>query len=317
MAERFEGEELAMDRDEAIKPKVTKRIVSMETDSTTNEAVIVLAGKSGAGKSTLFQTLLQNEMSAKSPECNSVEKNGVKITIIKNSGFIIKHQQRKCDLLVYCTPVAPGSRFQDANPAIMGRLHEMYGKDIWKHCIIVFTFSNVAWERSRKNQSEDKAIEYYKQYIEEYARAFQEELKRHAKNIRIATIFSHPDHLSNINTITAIPAGNEPKDPVLPGVVLCQYSIGWTDEIFFEMIKKCKCKERLTQFYYGQDDTVKVLTVGVANTPTDMSDRSVDRAATSKSSPVTIVRVIADDVARFSRKPRSRKYLKNEETKEQ
>ena len=104
----------------------------------------------------------------------------------------------------------------------------MYGREIWKHSVFVFTFSNVAWERSRKGHSEEKGTENYKQYIEEYVRAVEEELtKLQVKDLSIESIFSRaPDHTPNPNTILVIPAGYKSEDQILPGVTLQQDSMG-------------------------------------------------------------------------------------------
>ena len=223
---------------------------------------IVLAGKSGVGKSTLFQTLLglktEISFSAKrgTAEHYTLNKNNVRINIIDTSCLVdadVKSTSKKYDLLVYCVIVSPGSRFRDANPDVMRRLQKMYGREIWKHSVFVFTFSNVAWERSRKGHSEEKGTENYKQYIEEYVRAVEEELtKLQVKDLSIESIFSRaPDHTPNPNTILVIPAGYKSEDQILPGVTLQQDSTSWMDEIYIEMMKKSKCNDKLAQYRDG------------------------------------------------------------------
>lgn len=199
MAERsdFDGEISPTEEEQLLRNDVDGTMVSRangktDTAADANHVVIVLAGKSGAGKSTLFKTLLGEDMdvelSAKPmttcAQRHSITKHGVTISIVDTPGFVnkkVKDAQRKLDLLVYCMSVSPGSRFHDDNPDIMRKLQEMYGKEIWKHCVIAFTFSNVALDRSKKGRTEDKGIEQYKQYIEEYTRAFKEEL--HVANV--------------------------------------------------------------------------------------------------------------------------------------
>lgn len=234
------------------------------SNASIDKVIIVFAGKSGAGKSTLIKTLLEqekdNELSAKpNTECAehlSFEKNDVTINIIDTLDV-----QKEFHLLVYCMSVAPGTRFHDANPTIMQKLKEMYSNSIWKHCIIVLTFSNVARDRSIKYRTEDEGITFYKQYIEDYTKCFEEELKKlQVKNTTANTIFN-PDHPPVLNAITAIPAGDEPEDSVLPGVELHKHSRGWVDEIFLNMIKKCKYGEKLALYRYGCEQSKDVLKI--------------------------------------------------------
>ena len=221
---------------------------------------IVLAGKSGAGKSTLLRTILGLKvaisLSAKqgaAAKHYTLNNNNVTINIIDTPCFVdtdVKGTSKQFDLLVYCVAVSPGSRFSDANPDVMRRLQKIYGREIWKHSVFVFTFSNAAWERSRKGHSEDTAIENYKQYIEEYVKVVKEELtKLQVKDLSIESIFSRvPDYPQNPNTIMAIPAGDKSEDQILPGVTLQQDSMGWVDEIYLEMMKKSKCSDKLSQY---------------------------------------------------------------------
>ena len=253
-----EGEQLAMNRDEDMESTTNE-----EAESTVDaeDVKIVFAGKSGAGKTSLCKTLLGLEKDipltprpdTEVAEPHETMKNGIKITIIDTPGFVnkeVKYAQNKFDVLVYCIPVDPSCKFKDANPDIMRRLQDIYGKDIWKHCVVAFTFSNVALERSKKKGH--NSIEQYKQYIEEYTKLFQEELRQlHVANITA----KGPHHQPDQNIITAIPAGDTPEDPVLLGVE----DLEWVDEIFLAMIAKCKCNEKLAEYRYGKEFAKKVL----------------------------------------------------------
>lgn len=159
---------------------------------------IVLAGKSGAGKSTLESNLFdseelnQIEMSPdqNTPKCKTGEhsKHGITIKLTDTVGIqagrggkerlrkLSDHTKGEADLLVYCVPVDPSSKFNDANPAIMQLLQDAHGKDIWKQCIIVFTFSNYAWDRNRKKNSKEDALSKYKRHINNYAAKVRDEL---------------------------------------------------------------------------------------------------------------------------------------------
>ena len=234
------------------------------------EVNIVLAGKSGAGKSTLWKLLLglEEEIPLKAtpdtltPKPHKITKNGVNITIIDMPGFInedLKHPQKKIDVLLFCISVDPASKFADSNPDIMRKLQVMYGKDIWKHCVIVFTFSNVARERLKIGHSEEESIVSYTKYLHEFTKCFEKELliKLGISDVNAESCDS--SHTPSETSIAAIPAGHNKEDQVLPGVRLHKDSTGWIDEIFFEMVRKSRCNEKLVQYRYGKEITKKVL----------------------------------------------------------
>ena len=229
-----------------------------------DEVRIVLAGKSGAGKSTLIASLLRQSKEGipltsgshtTTTNYYTFERNGVKVVIIDTPGFVdgnFESQPNKFDVLVYCMPISPNAKFHDFNPDVMRKLQDIYGKDIWKHCVIALTFSNLVCI---------KPIEQYKAYIEEYTTNFNSKLQRmHVQNIEVKTLFEHgTDSPPDSKIIVAIPAGNDSTDQVLPGVQLHETSKGWVDEICFEMIKKCKCNDRLAQFCLGQKLKMMIL----------------------------------------------------------
>ena len=122
-----------------------------EKPDNATEMTIILAGKSGAGKSTLMGSLLEDlkictRMSPKSVTEDFIKKHittkhGVKISIIDTPGLneqkklkrmllknLSKFTEGKADLLLYCMLVAPGARFDDANPMIMEYLQNAFGK---------------------------------------------------------------------------------------------------------------------------------------------------------------------------------------------
>ena len=202
-----------------------------------SEVKIVLAGKSGAGKSTLLASLLglpkdgiplTANPDTKIANSQTIVRNNVKLTITDTPGYVDKRfkvMPNEFDVLVYCMPVSPGAKFHDYNPDIMEELQDIYGKDIWKHCVIALTFSNFVCM---------KPIEKYKTFLNEYMTNYNSKIKKmNVQDIEIKTLFEHgTDQSPNSKIIVAIPAGDDPTDQVLPGIQLHETSKGWVDEIF-------------------------------------------------------------------------------------
>lgn len=260
---------------------------------------LVLAGRSGVGKTTLASSIFglerERRLSARhiTQMCDTknVTKHGITLNITDTVGTgrksalqkLARHtkKHRNVDLLVYCISVDPSSKFHDGNPTIMRSLSDAYGKDIWKHCIVIFTFSNCAWEWCKKNiteqaieeggkiTKEERRVATYKELMKEYADDFTAELKKlRVPHTNVKEIFDlQPELQPDQTTIVAIPAGEEPNDPVLPAtkisiqdrneprnrleVEICD----WRDVLFIEIVRKCnnELKKRLLQYHYGAD----------------------------------------------------------------
>ena len=236
---------------------------SQDTAANAGEAVkIVLAGKCGAGKTTLLATLLglpkdSIKMTAKADTKSAqywrTTRNGVDLIIIDTPGYEEGFKDlpiiSEYDVLLYCLPVAPSVKFHDSNPIIMKELQVKCGKNIWKHCVVALTFSNTVCKKKD-----------YKTYIKEFMTEFKLRLKEiGVRDIEVKSILEqHPD--SKTIDIVAIPAGDEPNDEVLPPeVTLHEESDGWVDEIFFEILRKCKRREELAEFRYGSEKGSRIL----------------------------------------------------------
>ena len=259
------------------------------------EVHIVVVGRSGAGKSTLLKNVfgldIDTEMSASQKtqdlmtydcENTTYEKinNGVKIKVTDTVGFIgssskseKKHLLKdlsmyvkgEADLVIYCLPVSPGSRFGEANPSIMRSLQDAFSKDIWKHCMVALTFSNLAWDRIRRgNKDEESEYEEYKKLLKEYVDLFQRELKTlKVCDVEVRSIFDAPADKSDKHTIMCVPAGYDLDDQVLAdgryrfeesGEPLELTNTKWSDVLVAEILKACKPEFGLAllQFWHGK-----------------------------------------------------------------
>ena len=231
---------------------MAERLDDPPLEQQTTEVTAVLIGKRGAGKTTLMNNLLGIEeytpLSAESltTACtkSSIQRDGIRISIIDTPGIdgdmkckkmelrkLSAFTSSKADLVIFCVPVTPCSRFNDSNPIIMKYLQTAYGKGIWKHCILVFTHSNSALQHIR-DQPQSQAEHKYKDHIASYAELFRAELaKLKIKDQGVATIFDK----NASTTIVGIPAGLKPQDDVLPGI-----HTTWRETILDEMCRSTR-----------------------------------------------------------------------------
>ena len=258
---------------------------------------IVITGKVGTGKSTLRRNIFPKDGDDEddvnkiiSPDhitndyaTHDYEQHGVSIKITDTIGLegskgkikgklksLAKYMKKhgNVDLLIHCIPVDPSSKFIDTQPDIMQSLQDAFDHNIWKHCIIVFTFSNQALSRIKEKLkgNDDKAKEIYKKHINDFTDKVRAELiKLHVQQVSVKTMFDLPleaPQIADHTTIMAIPAGDNPEDQVLPGIQYeLQYKdqedlpLKWTDVLFNEIVKlsKAEHKNSLLRYRYGTD----------------------------------------------------------------
>ena len=152
------------------------------------------------------------------------------------------HLRDKADLILLCISVGPGAKFDDCNLDIISSIQSAYGKEIWKHCIVVFTHSNEVLRRQRKSKTDENQEEKYKAHIQSYAGKFKNALKKintegtmkknlmmnllskiEVENITVKTILEY-DNLKlardDLATLLAVLAGfgdDDNDDMVMPG----------------------------------------------------------------------------------------------------
>ena len=214
--------------------------MEMATPETTRPVTVILIGKSGAGKSTMKDTLLGNHAIQKpSPDQvtkklidKTFTKNGIDIHIIDTPGLrgtkedenelkmCSAYTDGKADLLIYCLPVGAGHKFHEANPEIMKYITEGFKEQIWEHCVLVLTMSNLAYSNFSDDypNEPEKAEEEYKKLLKEFADKFQHTLQELQVHQHVKSIFELETIERNNNTIIAVPAGKKTNHRVLPGL---------------------------------------------------------------------------------------------------
>ena len=161
------------------------------------------------------------------------------------------------DLLVCCIRISPGVRMKE-NEAIITAIHNFHGKEIWKRCVIAFTFSNELIDELQDDyQDQNEVKRTFRSLAEEHITYLQQVLIKMKVELHFAelqTIFSwvaaDRGELSPEDVVLGIPAGLETGDQVLPGIKMHEGE-GWTDKIFIEMLNKSKKKESLAHSRYG------------------------------------------------------------------
>ena len=127
---------------------------------------ILLLGKSGAGVSTLVRHLHKDEedysmlpplspcttSSSSIPHWRKEEITRKYMSIEVIFGGLGRGEEKqlkkligdRAHILVYCLSIAPTSPFQ-TDPSLSS-LQAQFGKKMWEHCVVVFTFSNLFLE---------------------------------------------------------------------------------------------------------------------------------------------------------------------------
>ena len=218
-----------------------------------NEVTLVTAGRSGVGKSTLIGNILKLSDKDTGPKClhspssfdkevqtYSILRGGVSVRIVdtpdvtdsdvNDSKAIAELQEKtggKCDALLYCVSLLPDSKVDKSDEKLMKKLTRIFGEEMWKHTILVLTFTNVV-----KALYPDQNIEVL---VDEYAQKFQSVIRRISLSFSVVSIYScdHGQTQSDPLTIVALPAGKSPDESFVDDLL-----VGWDETIFLEVLKK-------------------------------------------------------------------------------
>lgn len=245
---------------------------------------IVIAG---AGKSTLLNNLFEFDdenilaygLGSKSVTTEIVEriynKNNITIRVIDTPCFkaeqkdvkqqliqFSRYTKSKPDILVYCLPVDSSHKFETDNPRNMKILQQAFGKDIWQHCLLVFTWNNDAIRTCKEKGSD------YQELIDGYGIQFQQELgKLGVKNVKVTNVLdgtSLEKILEDIPDTTPPDIPNEDMPPyeerpaiiAIPAIIADVLLVkrDWRENIIF-LIATCNpdSTQAILQYKYGQE----------------------------------------------------------------
>ena len=260
---------------EALPPEIKDREIDAKLGSCKEKVTIVVVGRSKAGKSSLLNNVFRLEIKknnlSEAPgttqlHTHEVSRGGITLCIVDTIGLVQDKREKKqqlrelatytennADLVIFCIPVGPDTRFENNNPQLMRALHKCYGQNIWRNCLVVFTFSNHVWDCVKKDA---EATRQYTDYITSYTAHFKEELKKMqvAKKITdsVKCIFDM-DEDQDRPTLVTIPAGYDDEDPILPGIELDEEK--WVGKLFEEMLLSTsnESKRALLEFRYTRE----------------------------------------------------------------
>ena len=189
---------------------------------------IVVTGKTGAGKSTLLNGFVGEKtgpfeqghgLSAGTQEVAShtFMKNNVEVTVwdcpglqdgTENEERYLQHlkDQTKSDIdiMLYCISVDDVRFDQERHGAAMLKLTEVFGRDIWKHTVIVLTFANRLVMRLRRMKLNVPLEDVFEEKLAEWKSKLQQLLR---------SINCTENEI--IEKISVVPAGF--NKPSLPG----------------------------------------------------------------------------------------------------
>ena len=146
--------------------------------------------------------------------------------------------------LLYCYSVAPNTALTETDKAIIFNLHLALGKEIWKKCVLLFTFSDYAAFEF------DDDTDSYIDHIKNHATEFQKLLKDiTGEDHEVKSIFDY-ESLEDLEKeekpsgIIAIPVRKTTKKSKQVLLDMIKADQDWTDIAFLELMKRTDESQR-------------------------------------------------------------------------
>ena len=252
----------------------------LEQEKTT--VVIVTAGMARSGKSTALNNIygadFKSVYSATSVTQNTakgrVEQDDKTVIVVDTPGLgsvdvplaKVRTELQKTIgglkyVLIYCYSVAPSSSLSTTDELVVKNLQKVLGKDIWKRCVVLFTFSDFVRRQVYPKESDR---EEYKDALRRHASELSKMMKKrcgsHVPEIKV--VFDVDTEQEVVNEIVAVPVGLELKQDrerchLLPG----RPGLNWVDVALKEIKRKGPPVDRLQHIHVRNDTLSQFISV--------------------------------------------------------
>ena len=236
----------------------------MATTREKRTVLIVTAGLSRSGKSTAlnnifgadFKSVYSASSVTRSVEPCRIEGHSDELIVVDTPGLgatDIKLAKVKQELLaaigglnfvlVYCYSVSPSNPQSLTDVYVVKNLQRVLGKDMWKKCVVLFTFSDFLREQECRAE---KDREKYKKFLRDHAKRLsakrlsdmlRKECGSHVPDVKV--VFDVDTEQEDVTEIVAVPVGRQLKRGrevhfLVPGTK----AANWQELALCEIIRK-------------------------------------------------------------------------------
>ncbi len=143
-------------------------------------------------------------------------------------------------VLVLCHSVCPGSTIASSDRDMIKGLQRVFGKDVWKKCVVLFTFSDTLRSEHFPRERDRGA---YRSYLRKHVGKVSSWLKRecgsHVPDMKLV-FDSEQRQTGNVSHIVAVPVGRELREDreehnLLPGL---EMGSNWKHVALVEIMRK-------------------------------------------------------------------------------
>jgi len=180
--------------------------------SVNNFSVVITAGRSRRGKSNVLNTLYgtnfkcQNAAKAVTEEITFADTPGLGDKTIPSSAVKRDYTANVGALnftLLYCLSVGPGHTLDKIDDQVFRHLQQVFGKKVWKKCVILLTFSDSLREIYPGVNDRNNYLDALRDHVDELKKA----LTQCCKDIPDIKLITDVGDENRENVIVAVPVG--------------------------------------------------------------------------------------------------------------